>query len=1330
MKRDAGWAAAFLVAIATTFGLSSLQSKPGGESPSPVRQVVSPGQKTATGKFSIEKSPCSDLAEHLQNFFAPSKDIQAGPESCRTDGAPVIMQKFSEAAKTTHFIIATVPDPLHTHLSLSFDRYAEAIQQAAQESHFTYDSSWLPWQTEQNSYPLIQDQDEADDRKQAREDQPGILLFRDALPNPPSAESGLPYAHGLIVFIVGEEATGGIHRRQFENAVQWIEALQPVRPAKTSVQILGPSFSGSLPSLVQLLSEPGVGAALHPIADLPLQVYSGRVSSNLGVCWLYDQVNGPLQNLKIEFTSFQLDDNTIFERYYNYLKEMRLGTAHLAIVSEDETAYGFNAPVPVTPSPHSSQEPVQPDLKPSQQPKKQPSPHAATSPPPCTIVPPTVNPASFYYPRDISALRAAYQEQSLFSSTSSQTSAETARHTLRTDLADPDGKQDDTIRSYGSTQMALSEEAVLLHIVSMLRAHHSELILLRGSNPLDQLFLAHFFKLTYPEGRVVIYGNDLLLRRELGSSGLNGIMTLGTYPLLPEVDDWTKPNQAMDSHSHRAFPQDGAQGVYIAMRFLLNQPAGATANPAGSGDQPLTPSQLYRNDFSPPNCNLSFTIPDYSAPFWLRDPGKPCRRPSIWLSVLGSSGFAPVAALDPDGPPPAIEASSLERILFSLKKTAFSAPGTRPSDPRLPVVPLSLNIALIAVFFWAFFHVYCCCAPSFTVKPQHRSYFVRLRKEEKSKTVTHPQLDPFSLHPRSHMVLIVGGNVFLVMVCTIFAWGYGWMSYQGMPIQRPQFYALFPILIWLMAFFAVGANAWVEFQLNMPHATGVPFPITLSHPGRWPAEILSFLEATQLPLLSYTLLTASFYCLFVLAIDSRMLQEVRTLTYLRSMDLTNGVSPVVPLVLLALGMYGWCWYSLRGLALFGADRPLLPLENDLYIHTDRGNRQFLTMLADESAARPLENICWPFHPATWARFGIILAVLCGAALLLSPNAPLRCLGSQRYAYVVCGWIALSIGILLANTWQLMQLWLRLRCLLVFLDKLPLRRTLQAMRGFTWGSIWKMGGNVLDIRYKLFYRQYESLNHLQESFKKLPANSGLPNVPAVSAGQITGWINKLDEALTLKIEFAAWYSRNWSQWRARDLSTLHKVQQNSAKIAGEILAGILVPVWNAEQNSLLVLTPQPPSDAIDAEAAHMLNLVAGLDAPVRNAEETVCLLFLGFIQNILGRMRTLVLGMICLYLSIALVVPVYPFDPRPVLAGAVIALFMIVSLVVFIVYAQMFRDATLSHLTNTRPGELGTEFWLKLISFGIGPLFGLLATVFPQFSNLFLSWLQPSVSSIK
>ena len=122
--------------------------------------------------------------------------------------------------------------------------------------------------------------------------------------------------------------------------------------------------------------------------------------------------------------------------------------------------------------------------------------------------------------------------------------------------------------------------------------------------------------------------------------------------------------------------------------------------------------------------------------------------------------------------------------------------------------------------------------------------------------------------------------------------------------------------------------------------------------------------------------------------------------------------------------------------------------------------------------------------------------------------------------------------------------------------------------------------------------------------------------------------------------------------------------------------------------------------------------------------------MAFIQNILGRMRSLVLGIICLFLAITVAVARYPFDPRPLISSMVVVLFTILALTIVAVYSQMHRDPTLSSLTGTKPGELGADFWIKLVGFGAGPVLGLLASVFPEFTDFIFSWIQPGIASIK
>jgi hypothetical protein len=109
---------------------------------------------------------------------------------------------------------------------------------------------------------------------------------------------------------------------------------------------------------------------------------------------------------------------------------------------------------------------------------------------------------------------------------------------------------------------------------------------------------------------------------------------------------------------------------------------------------------------------------------------------------------------------------------------------------------------------------------------------------------------------------------------------------------------------------------------------------------------------------------------------------------------------------------------------------------------------------------------------------------------------------------------------------------------------------------------------------------------------------------------------------------------------------------------------------------------------------------------------------------------IVLGSLFLFIATTLAVSSYPFDPLPVLGGIFLAVFIVSGTTIIVIYAGMHRDATLSYITNTHPGGLGIEFWQQLFTFGIGPLLGLLTTLFPSITDFVFSWLQPSTGAFK
>jgi hypothetical protein len=142
MKYEGGglWATAAVLGIAATVGISNTQPKP--SEPASARKAAEPPAHANTPAMkSLEEGSCADLEQRLQDFLLVDESEIVAPGSCYAGDRPVPSQKLLGQAKHMRFVIATLPDPLHSHFPLTFDRSAEAIQEAAQDDQYVYNSS-------------------------------------------------------------------------------------------------------------------------------------------------------------------------------------------------------------------------------------------------------------------------------------------------------------------------------------------------------------------------------------------------------------------------------------------------------------------------------------------------------------------------------------------------------------------------------------------------------------------------------------------------------------------------------------------------------------------------------------------------------------------------------------------------------------------------------------------------------------------------------------------------------------------------------------------------------------------------------------------------------------------------------------------------------------------------------------------------------------------------------------------------------------------------------------------------------------------------------------
>jgi hypothetical protein len=447
--------------------------------------------------------------------------------------------------KVDTILIATIPNPAKTHLALTFDRQLEAIMLAAQDSGYLFDRYWLPWRVE--AEPESTDPDarkKSESEKHNREMWPGLLLFHKPLPKPlPNTDP-----ETLAIFLVGERPTAGIDRHQFYWASCFVKQLQK-KPR--GLRILGPTFSGSFDSLHLALTE----THENPY-DIEVRTGTATVQSY----W---------DNFQDKYSHFT---STIHSGEYTYhlLRATFPPTDRVAILTEDSTAYGQG---------------LQPNFDWARKYK---------------------NDAEFFYPREISRLRNAYQHDPALAASQKNADIAAARRQLQLPLGDSQIGRD-TVPQFSAEHTPVTQETDLLQIAESLKRGKFNAVVINGTNVLDILFLSRFIREYCPDLRIMVLGSDLLFVHGSDSLDYTGILVASTYPQFNPQDLWINDSKL----PLRSFASDTSEGVYNAGLAFLHE--------------------------------KSLPLRDYSLEYGYS------HQPPVWISVVGTGSFWPVAALKEPG---------------------------------------------------------------------------------------------------------------------------------------------------------------------------------------------------------------------------------------------------------------------------------------------------------------------------------------------------------------------------------------------------------------------------------------------------------------------------------------------------------------------------------------------------------------------------------------------------------------------------------------------------------------------------------------------------------
>jgi len=1187
-------------------------------------------------------------------------------------------------AHSTH-VIAILPDPVHTQLALFFDRSIEALQIAAQKQGYEFDRAILPW--EHGVHPDSPDPDvRARDvaARSEREANPGLLIFRKVAVTGSAGGSSTskgssqlnvsavpPALSGeeapLFVWVVGEAPTSGLRKSQFELARGVVASIRSAATSTTSptpLLILGPSFSGSLSSLrFELAQNP---------AEFTF-IYSGSVTGSSAQTFA---VSLPGHG---QFASFAENDDYVLAQFIEFAYSRGYKPDEIAVLSEDETAYGtVSAPKACEDSTRETSA-ASVNCKPAP--------------------PPVPDSCSFtcekqltrndyrdvlrlHFPREISQFRAAYQRQSAASEQSkSNTPTSTGVSNLPLDLAET-GANDDTVAAFAPSQSTLSQEAVMLGIVSSLQKHHSKFVVLLATDPLDELFLARYLRESYGQGRIVVTTPDLLSAREEDTL-LHGVIGLNSYPLLPGLSDRLDKPAAFSptSHEDRIFVSSLTEGTFNAMAGLLSA---AT----------LSSHQW------PEYCSDSSSVPaapysDYGSPILRTSQShfQPSLKPLLWLSLLGRDGFWPIVGItsekltDADSELPVTTFSPKDSSQSTLKNISGQA---WPPEPEPMHTPGAWRIAYYICLLIMVVHTWFSAKGTIFSDSESMAQFAR---------ATPPHRVQDEGGTRGAIILALGAlcltAAFVLVMCTRILLG----TWTG-----GTFWAL---LLWMPLPLFTLATAWDLKKWR--HAPNV-------------GAIFSWLVFLQ---------TIVQILLVVAPID--FLRYHRVYWSTRILHYGSGVSPVLPVLLLAAAFYWWFWMSLRGVSLVDLRRPRLPRLTDLPDDAFR--------ISDTEAER-LRQTAYPLTSSAW-QIAPLIALAAILFTLLDYGHPLQTIEGRAFDWGFTTILALLTWIFLATLLKLVRTWLETQQILSGLDRKAIREAFSRLKGFSWKPIWNPGGSTLRESYRVLSRALENLDRLHAAL-----HSGVAGECLAKDDPIHRAIRK---ALEKRDKISETYrnlmgtapplngaaqnnggarKKKWN-WRsllflkhdkkkqqALDsiLLSVEDLQRAIAEVAGILIKEFLADSWKNAAG--LIASKDPRKEK------------AVLSLPALLAEEYVSLVYVNFLVSALLRMRTLVYSAVGMYVLLLLSITVYPFEPHPALQAISVVALVVLGLAVGYVYSQMHRDAILSRLTETSAGELGWDFWIKFVSAGAIPVLSLLASQFPSINNVLFSWLEPALQALK
>jgi hypothetical protein len=141
------------------------------------------------------------------------------------------------------------------------------------------------------------------------------------------------------------------------------------------------------------------------------------------------------------------------------------------------------------------------------------------------------------------------------------------------------------------------------------------------------------------------------------------------------------------------------------------------------------------------------------------------------------------------------------------------------------------------------------------------------------------------------------------------------------------------------------------------------------------------------------------------------------------------------------------------------------------------------------------------------------------------------------------------------------------------------------------------------------------------------------------------------------------------------------------------------------------------------------------APARSwaelAQEIVALYVVDYVEWVVRHLRDLALSLIASLALTTVLLASYPFEPESLVKIFFFTLMAATVMAIAMLLFQMSRDATMSRITHTTPGQItwDVQLVLNLMLVAAVPLLTLLSAQFPQIRDILFSWVTPVLKAI-